>query len=95
MAKRIRKAVKYGAQLAMSAAGKIKREIKALVKAGIIDRKEAKKILNAFTSDLRAEKSRLVKFAKQETKRMMNKAKARTKPLVKKALKRIKTRHKR
>ena len=85
MAKRVRKAVKFGARVAAAARKKLDKEMKMLVKSGIINRGEAKKLLRAIVSEVRAEKERVKQFAKQELKRGLKKAK----PLVKRAVSRL------
>jgi len=84
MAKRVRKAAAFSARLAKAAKDKAKKQVEALIKAGIIDRKEARKILSYVTKEVREEKNRIKAFVKQELKRGAAKAK----PLVKKAAKR-------
>ncbi len=86
MAKRIRKAVKYSAGIASKATARLTRELKALVKAGIVDKNEAKRLLKAFIGELRSETKRVAKFAKQELKRGMKKATKKAKPIVKGAM---------
>lgn len=90
MAKRIRKAVKLGTQLAIKAKEKLEKELKLLMKAGMIDKKEYKRLFKAFLEELKAEKERIKAFAKQEIKREMGKARKHAKPILKKAVKRYK-----
>ncbi len=86
MATRIKKAVKIGKQFASVAKARVQKEIKALLKAGIIDKGEAKKLLNALTSELRTEAGRIAKFAKQEITRGMKRARKKAKPAIKGAV---------
>jgi len=87
MVKRVRKAVKRGAKAMASASERIGKELKALMKASIMDKGEAKKVLKAFVGELRAETKKVASFAKQELKKEMKKAKKKAKPMVKGAMK--------
>lgn len=92
MARKVRKVMKFGARIAAAAKGRFERDMKKLVKSGIINRKESQKIVKVIASEIRVEKERIKQFAKQELKRGLSKAK----PLAKKALARLrKTRRKR
>lgn len=92
MARKVRKAVKLGARIAAAAKGRLESDLKRLVKSGIINRKEAQKLVKVIASEIRVEKERIKQFAKQEIKRGLSKAK----PLAKKAISRLrKTRRKR
>jgi len=95
MAKRVRKAVKKGAEFAIAAKRRLETELKALMKAGMMSKPESKKIMNAFVAEMRAEKNRILAFAKQELTRGLVKAKKSAKPLVKKAVARYKKARKR
>jgi len=86
MAKRMKKAVKMGKQFVSTAKARVQKEVKALLKAGIIDKGEAKKLLNALTSELRTEAQRIAKFAKQEITRGMKRARKKAKPVIKGAV---------
>jgi len=85
MAKRIRKAVKFGTRVAAAAKKKLDKQMRMLVKSGIINRGEAKKLFRAIAAEVRTEKERIKQFAKQELKRGLKKAK----PLVKRAVSRL------
>jgi polyhydroxyalkanoate synthesis regulator phasin len=85
MARKVRKVVKFGARIAAAAKSRLGRDMKKLVKSGIINRKEAQKLVKVITSEIRAEKERIKQFAKQELRRGLSKAK----PLAKKALSRL------
>ena len=87
MAKRLKKAVKIGKQLASAAGKRVKKEAKALVAAGIIDKKEAKKLLKTITNELRAEAARVARFAKQEITREMQKTRKKVKPVIRRTVK--------
>jgi len=87
MAKRIKKAVKIGKQFASAAKARVQKEVTALIKAGIIDKGEAKKLFKALASELRTETARLAAFAKQEITREMTKARKKAKPFIKGAVK--------
>ncbi len=91
MAKRIRKVVKLGKQLAGKAADRVKHEIKAVIKAGSLNKGETRKLVRGVIAELRQETERLAGFAKQELKREMKKAK----PLMKRAVQRWKKARKR
>jgi polyhydroxyalkanoate synthesis regulator phasin len=86
MASKVKKAMKAGKQLASAAKARVQKEVKALVAAGIIDKKEAKKLLNALTSELKAEGQRIAKFARQEVTRGMKRARKKAKPAIKGAI---------
>ena len=86
MAKRMKKAVKIGKQFASAAKARVQKEVKALAAAGIIDKKEAKKLLNTLTGELRAEAGRVAKFARQELTRGMKRARKKAKPAIKGAI---------
>jgi polyhydroxyalkanoate synthesis regulator phasin len=86
MAKTMKKAVKAGKQFASAAKARVQKEVKALIAAGIIDKKEAKKLLNALTSELKAEGQRIAKFARQEVTRGMKKARKKAKPVIRGAI---------
>ncbi|GEM_PF-2693056 len=90
MAKRIRKAVSLGARIAGKAKEKLLKELKMLVSAGIIDKKEAKRLYSALMTEIKAEKERIKTFAKQELKREMGKVRKHAKPVIKRAMKRYK-----
>ena len=85
MAKRARKAAKFGARLAAKAKQHLQRDMSLLVKSGIISRGEARKLASAIKAEIKMEKERIKSFAKQELKRGLSKAK----PLAKKALSRL------
>ena len=95
MAKRVRKAVKYGASFLKKAKARLEKEVKALIKAGLMDKGEARKILKAFVKEAKAEKERFAAFAAREIKKEVGKAKKHAKPLMKRAVKRFKSRYKR
>ncbi|HLF54975.1 MAG TPA: hypothetical protein VI612_04605 [Candidatus Nanoarchaeia archaeon] len=84
MAKRMRKAVSLGAKLAAQAKNKLKKQLNALLKAGIIDRTEVRKILSYAIKEAREEKERIKTFVKTELKRQAKKGK----PLLKRAVRR-------
>lgn len=85
MAKRARKAMRFGARIAAAAKNRLQKDVNMLVKSGIISRGEARKLASAIKSEIKAEKQRIKNFAKQELKRGLQKAK----PLAKKALSRL------
>ncbi len=91
---KVKKAVKMGKQFASAAKARVQKEVKALLKAGIIDKGEAKKLLNAVTSELRTEAGRIAKFAKKEITREMKKARKKAKPAIRGAIKGAVTRWK-
>jgi len=91
MAKRVRRAVKFGARIAAAAKNKLESKVKLLVKSRIITKKEAKNLMKAIVSEIRAEKARIKQFAKQELRRGLKKAK----PLIKKAAQRVRRLRKR
>lgn len=95
MAKRVRKAVNKGVQFAAAAKRRLETELKALIKMGMMSKPESKKITKAFIAEMRAEKNRILAFAKQELNRGFVKAKKSAKPLVKKAVARYKKARKR
>lgn len=84
MAKRMRKAVSLGAKLAVQAKNKLKKQLNSLMKAGIIDRAEVRKILSYAVKEARAEKERVKTFVKTELRRQA----AKGKPLLKRAVRR-------
>lgn len=86
MARKIRKAVKLGARIAAAVKSRLARNMKMLVKSGIVNRKEAQRLAKVLTVEVRAEKERIKQFAKAELKRGLK----RVKPLVKKAVSRMK-----
>ncbi|MEM3153993.1 MAG: hypothetical protein QW165_00295 [Candidatus Woesearchaeota archaeon] len=91
MAKKIKKAVKFGARMAAAAKRRLEKDIGRLVKSGIISKAESRKLMSGIMSEIKAEKERIKQFAKQELKRGIKKAK----PLLKKAAQRIKKRRRR
>ncbi len=86
MARKIRKAMRLGARIVTAAKSRLARDMKMLVKSGIINRKEAQRLAKVITAEVRVEKERIKQFAKAELKRGLKRAK----PLVKKAVSRLK-----
>jgi hypothetical protein len=86
MAKRISKVVKLAEKLAAKAEKRMRTELGALAKSGIISRGEAKQILKAAAREAAREEKRIRAFIISELKRELKKAK----PAIKKTLARKK-----
>jgi hypothetical protein len=82
MAKRISKAVKLAEKLAAKAGQRVRKELGALAKSGIISKTEAKQILKAAAREAAREEKRIRAFIIAELKRELRKAK----PVIKRTL---------
>jgi hypothetical protein len=82
MAKRISKVVRLAEKLAAKAGQRVRKELGALAKSGIISKKEAKQILKAAAREAAREEKRVRAFIISELKRELKKAK----PVIKKTL---------
>jgi len=76
------KILKAAEKVADIAEKRIRMELGALAKSGIISKKDAKQLISAAAKEARQEKERVRKFIETELKRELKKAK----PLIKKAL---------
>ncbi len=64
---------------------KLKQELIKQIKTRLLTKREARDLISGVLAELRAEKTRIISFAKTEFRRELKKAK----PIVKKALKRV------
>jgi len=71
MVKRVRRTVSLGVKLAKAVKNVAKREVKALIKSGMISRTGGKKLVSSVVRYALAEKRRVEGFVKQELKRAM------------------------
>ena len=78
----LRTVLKLAEKVAAAAEQRIKKELNALVKSGIVSRKEAKHMLTVAVREAKREKQRVKKFITAELKRELKRAK----PLIKKAV---------
>jgi hypothetical protein len=82
MAGNLEKVLKVVAKTAIFAEQRMKKELDALAKSGLISKKDAKQALKLAVKEAKSERERFRKFIEAELKRELRKAK----PLVKKAL---------
>lgn len=82
MAGNLEKILRIAAKTAIFAEQRMKKELDALVKSGLISRKDARDALKLAVKEAKSERERFRKFIEAELKRELRKAK----PLIKKAL---------
>ena len=82
MAKKLSQALKLAEKIASFTKQRIKKELDALAKSGIISRKEARQMLKTAAAEARREEKRIRTFITNELKRELKKAK----PAIKRAL---------
>jgi Asp-tRNA(Asn)/Glu-tRNA(Gln) amidotransferase B subunit len=82
MGKNLDKVLRIAEKVSEIAEVRIRKELNALAKSGLVSRKEAKQLLKAALKEAEKERHRVRKFIEAELKRELRKAK----PLVKKAL---------
>lgn len=80
------KVMRYGKSVASSAKNRLKKELKAVICAGRMSRKDSKKFVDSVLNELSAEKTRVFSFAKKEFRREFSKARKQARPVVKKIL---------
>ncbi len=82
MGKSLDKVLKIAEKVSEVAEARIRNELNALAKSGLVSRKEARQLLKAALKEAKKEKQRIRQFIEAELKRELRKAK----PLIKKAL---------
>ena len=86
MGKNINRILKLANKVSKAAEQKIKKEINALVKSGLLTRPEARRLATSAIREANKERKRVQAFIKKELKKELSKAK----PKIKKALARKK-----